>query len=91
MTECACDIAFRCGSTISATSRHYHDITKIMLKVTLNRCFHLYHINVPVQHRLYVYRQKPAERTQCPTLITDSWGFLHASSHRHDNAWYDLC
>ena len=31
--QCACDIAFRCGSTMSATSRHRHDMTEIMLKV----------------------------------------------------------
>ena len=27
--QCACDIAFKCGSTISATSRHRHDMTEI--------------------------------------------------------------
>ena len=34
--QCACDTAFKCGSTISATNRHHHDMTEIMLKVTLN-------------------------------------------------------
>ena len=34
--QCACDMAFRYGSTITATSRHHHDFTEIMLKVTLN-------------------------------------------------------
>ena len=29
-------ISFKCDSTISATRRHHHDMTEIMLKVTLN-------------------------------------------------------
>ena len=38
--------------------------------------------------RLYGDRQKPADGTQCPTLITD---ILNALSHRHDNTCYGLC
>ena len=34
--QCSCGITFRCGSTISATCRHRHDVIEIMLKVTLN-------------------------------------------------------
>ena len=37
--QCACNIAFKCGSTTSATSRHCHDhddMTEIPFKVTLN-------------------------------------------------------
>ena len=34
--HCACDVAFQCGGTISATSRHRHNMIEIMLKVTLN-------------------------------------------------------
>ena len=40
--QCACDIAFKCGSTISATSRHRHDMTEITLKVTLNIELHVH-------------------------------------------------
>ena len=36
LCQCAYNIAFKCGSTISATSRHLHDMTDILLKVTLN-------------------------------------------------------
>ena len=38
--QCACDIAFKCGSTISATSRQHRDMTEILLKVTLNWITH---------------------------------------------------
>ena len=31
------NMVFRCGSTISATSRHYHTMTEIMMKDTLNQ------------------------------------------------------
>ena len=31
-----------------------------------------YHINIPIQYRLYMDRQKPANGTQCPTLTKDS-------------------
>ena len=32
-------------------------------------------------------RQKPAYRTQCPTLTIDSEGFLHALSCTDVNTW----
>ena len=32
----ACDFVLKCGGTISDTSRHRHDMTEILLKVTLN-------------------------------------------------------
>ena len=36
LCQCACDIAFKCGNTIPATSRRRRDMTEKMLKVTLN-------------------------------------------------------
>ena len=35
-TSSACAMAFQCGSTVSATSSHHHDLTEITVKVTLN-------------------------------------------------------
>ena len=37
---CPCKIAFKCGSTISATSRHQHNMTEIRLEVTVNWITH---------------------------------------------------
>ena len=44
--QCACNITFKCGSTISDTSRHSHDMTEIPLKVKVNWITHTHHLLV---------------------------------------------
>ena len=59
--QCACDIAFKCGSTISATSKYHHDMTEITLKVMSSTIHH-------PEMSLYVYKLAQMPQNACTVI-----------------------